>query len=437
MVVGLNVIANMGKKIGILSLGCARNLVDSEVLAGRLKSKGYQIIDLDGLRNSNSGQFDKIDTALVNTCAFIKEAKEESIQMILDLIEAKLEGRLGRIIVAGCLSQRYRKELLKELPEVDALLGVISLNHTHQRFPLTPSHYAYVKICEGCINNCSFCAIPKIKSRFRSRQIQSIINQVKALDSQGEVLEINLIGQDITAYGWDLYGRFRLVELIKQILKNTERINWLRLLYLSAERLNDELIELIASHPRVVKYIDLPLQHINNRILRLMQRNINSSQIFKLINKIRKKIPDVALRTSLIVGFPSETDQEFKQLLDFIQEVKFERLGLFMYSREEKTTAFGFSKQIPGRIKQERYHTIMSCQQEVARRVNQRWLGKTLKVLIESKQEEGIYVGRSQYDAPEVDGEVFVRSKDELCIGNFVDTKITDTLEYDLVGEVL
>ena len=227
-----------------------------------------------------------------------------------------------------------------------------------------------------------------------------------------------------------------MVELIKQILKNTKRINWLRLLYLSAERLNDELIEIIAFHPRVVKYIDLPLQHINNRILKLMQRNINSSQIFRLIDKIRKRIPDVALRTSLIVGFPSETDEEFKELLDFIQQVEFERLGLFMYSREEKTAAFGFSGQIPGRIKQERYHIIMSHQQEVARRVNQRWLGKTLKVLIESKQENGIYVGRSQYDAPEVDGEVFVRSKNELYIGNFVDAKITDTLEYDLVGEV-
>jgi len=465
----------MANKIGILSLGCARNLVDSEVIAERLQKKGYRIVDLDPVRNSISNGVDKADIALVNTCAFIKEAKEESIQMILDLIEAKLEGRLKKIIVAGCLSQRYKEQLHELLPEIDAFQGILSLNHTQKRFHLTPAHYGYIKICEGCINSCSFCAIPKIKPRFISVDLESIIFQVKILESRG-CREINLIGQDITAYGWDLHGQFRLVDLIKQILKNIERmnsaplgiseglphkercgINWLRLLYLSPERLSEELIELIASCPRIVKYIDLPLQHINDRILKLMQRNITSNQIYKLIDKIRKKIPNVAIRTSLIVGFPSETEEEFKQLLDFIQKIKFERLGAFMYSREEDTQAFAFSGQLPQKIKEERYNIIMSCQQEIARQINERWQGRTLEVLIEEEQKDpllyqgcavlssetlrahkgSLYIGRSQYDAPEVDGLVYVRSRNNLLVGDFVEAKIIDTLEYDLVGEAL
>jgi len=413
----------MSDRIGILSLGCARNLVDSEIIAGRLRSKGYKIVDID-----------KADTALVNTCAFIKEAKEESIQTILDLIDYKREGRIKKIIVSGCLSQRYKEELAIHLPEVDAFQGVISLNHTQCRFPLSPQHYAYVKICEGCFNRCSFCVIPNIKPRLISRHVESIIDEIKALEEKG-LAEINLIGQEITAYGKDLYGEFKLAYLIKQILKNCKQVKWLRLLYLSPERLNQELIELIASSPRIVKYIDLPLQHINNRLLRLMNRNISSFRIYKLIDAVRKKIKNVAIRTSLIVGFPTETDKEFKQLLNFIQRIKFERLGLFMYSREEGTDAYSLSRQISQKVKQARYNTIMSYQQDIARKINEGWRGKTIEVLIEEKQEDGVYIGRSQHDAPEVDGLVFVKSKRELSIGNFVDVKINDTLEYDLVGE--
>ena len=424
----------MAKNIGILSLGCARNLVDSEVILDRLKHKGYEIIDLDSVGNYFSEGKLNVDVALVNTCAFIKEAKEESVQAILDLIELKKQGKVKKIIVAGCLSQRYKERLFRQLPEVDAFLGVISLNHTQRCFRLTPSHYAYVKICEGCINNCSFCVIPKIKLRFTSRSPESIISEVKALDSKG-CSEINLIGQDISAYGWDLDGKFRLADLIKQILKNTERINWVRLLYLSPQRLSDDVIKLIADSPRIVKYIDLPLQHINDRILKLMGRDASSSEIRELIDKIRKRIPDVAIRTSLIVGFPTETEKEFNQLLEFVKEVKFERLGLFMYSREEDTEAYGFKGQVLRRVKQERYNTIMSCQQEIASQVNQRQQGKTLKVLIEERQEGGLYIGRSQHDAPEVDGLVYVKSKRELPVGSFEEVKIVDTLEYDLVGE--
>jgi ribosomal protein S12 methylthiotransferase len=426
----------MTKKIGILSLGCARNLVDSEVIAGRLKRKGYQIIDLDSIRDISDGKIDKLQVALVNTCAFIKEAKEESIQTILDLIELKKEGRLKSIIVAGCLSQRYKKELIKELPEIDAYSGVLSLNHAQERFLFTPHHYAYVKICEGCINRCGFCAIPKIKQRFVSRSIESIIQEVRTLDNRN-LAEINFIGQDISAYGWDLYGEFRLVKLIKLILENIGRINWLRLLYLSPERLSDDLIELVASNERIAKYIDLPIQHINKRILKLMGRNINSNEIYRLIDRIRKRIPGVALRTTLIVGFPSETERDFRQLLNFIQKVKFERLGLFMYSPEEGTRAYGFDGQISQRVKKERYNIVMSIQQEIARKINKQWQDKNLKVLIEEKYEDGLYIARSQYDAPEVDGLVYVRSKKKLPIGRFTDVKITDTLEYDLVGELL
>lgn len=425
----------MGNKVGILSLGCARNLVDSEVILDRLKQKGCQIIDLDSPECSFFEGKDRADVTLVNTCAFIKEATEESIQAILDLIQLKKEGRIKKIIVAGCLSQRYKDELIRYLPEVDAFLGVLSLNHSPRCFHLTPSHFTYVKICEGCVDNCSFCVIPKIKPKFTSRSPESIISEVKILDSQG-LSEINLIGQDITAYGWDLCREFRLVNLIKQILNNCKKINWIRLLYLSPQRTSDELIELIASSWRIVKYVDLPLQHINDRILKLMRRDTNSYQILKLIEKIRKKIPDVAIRSSLIVGFPTETDREFGQLLDFIKEIKFERLGLFMYSREEGTKAYSFTAQVPERVKVERYNTIMSCQQGIAREINQRWQGRILKALIEEKKEDGLYIGRSQHDAPEVDGLVYIKSKKDLSIGSFVDIKIIDTLEYDLVGEL-
>ncbi len=426
----------MAKNIGILSLGCARNLVDSEIILGRLKNKGCEIIDLDSVGNYFFEGKLNVDVALVNTCAFIKEAKEESVQAILDLIELKKQGKVKKIIVAGCLSQRYKERLFRQLPEVDAFLGVISLNHTQRCFRLTPSHYAYVKICEGCVNNCSFCVIPKIKPRFTSRSPESIISEVKVLDNKG-CSEINLIGQDISAYGWDLHDKFRLADLIKRILKNTERISWVRLLYLSPQWLSDDLIKLIADSPRIVKYVDLPLQHINDRILKLMGRGTSSSEIRKLIDKIRKRIPDVAIRTSLIVGFPSETEKEFNQLLEFVKEVKFERLGLFMYSREEDTEAYGFKGQVLRRVKQERYNTIMSCQQEIASQVNQRQQGKTLKVLIEERQEDGLYIGRSQHDAPEVDGLVYVKSKRELPVGSFEEVKIVDTLEYDLVGELV
>lgn len=413
-------------KIGILSLGCPRNLVDSESILGRLNFKGYPVVELN-----------QADVAVVNTCAFIEEAKKESIEAILDLIELKKEKKLRKIIVYGCLSQRYRDALRKNLPEIDAFVGRVSLNHSPERYSITPRHYAYLKICEGCINSCSYCAIPGIKGGFSSLDTDTIIKKAKQLDKEG-VSEINVIGQDITGFGLDLYGELRLPALIKEIIKECSA-GWIRLLYLYPNRIKEELLELIESEPRICKYIDLPIQHINDRMLRLMNRAVTKKEILKLIERIRKRMPHAALRTSIIAGFPGESDSEFRELLDFIEEVRFERLGAFIYSREEGTAAYNFKDQIPKRIKLERFNMIMASQQKVSAGINKTFLGKTLEVLIEEKQEscEGVYLGRSQYDAPEVDGLVYVSSRRKLSPGGFARVKITGTLEYDLIGEAL
>ncbi len=317
---------------------------------------------------------------------------------------------------------------------MDAFVGRVSLNHSPKAFSITPRHYAYLKICEGCVNNCSFCVIPKIKGKFNSLEFSSVLKRARGFNRAG-VSELNIIGQDITGYGADLYGAPRLEELLKQIAKVTEDIGWLRLLYLYPNRVSDELLEIISSHPRVCKYIDLPVQHINSRILKLMNRRTAKNDILKLIDKIRRKNPGIAIRTSIIVGFPSETDKEFKELLDFVKDVKFERLGAFIYSREEGTPAYSFEKQISHKAKMERFNKVMAIQQGISAELNKKFFGKVIDVLIEEK-ENGVYLGRSQYDAPEVDGTVYVNSKDKLAAGDFVKVKITDTLEYDLAGEV-
>jgi len=414
----------MKDKIGILSLGCPRNIVDSESILGRIKKKGYPIVDLP-----------RASVAIVNTCAFIEEAKRESIDAILDLIEMKKEGRLKRIIVCGCLAQRYKDELRKELPEVDAFIGRIALNHDKRDFAITPRHYAYLKICESCINNCSYCVIPKIKGRFVSLDKDSIIDKVEAFARQG-VSELNIIGQDITGWGMDLYGTKRLPEILREIVKKSGNIHWLRLLYLYPGPILNKLIDLIKDESKICQYIDLPIQHINDRILKLMRRGYTKKYIFKLIAEIRRRLPEAAIRTSLIVGFPSETDEEFRELLHFIEDARFERLGAFIYSREEGTAAYRMKNQIPEKTKLERFNAIMSKQRAISEEVNKKFLGRIMEVLID-EYEGGYYLARSQYDAPEVDGLVYVNSKEKLKVGDFVKVKIMDTLEYDLVGEVL
>jgi ribosomal protein S12 methylthiotransferase len=414
----------MMQKLGILTLGCPRNLVDAELLAGRLNRKGYFIVD----------DVAKAEVVLVNTCAFIEEARRESVEAILDLIELKKKGKLKKIIVHGCLAQRY-KDLNKELPEVDAFVGTLGLNHESKRFALTPSHYAYLKICEGCLNKCSYCIIPRIKGKLSSLDEKSIIRKVKYFNRE-KISELNIIGQDITGFGVDRCGKSQLVAVLNKIIRNAPDIRWIRLLYLNPERISDELLELIRVNEQICKYIDLPIQHINNRILKLMNRPTTRKKIISLIEKVRKIIPGVCLRTSIIAGFPSETDSEFKELLDFVREVRFDRLGAFIYSREEDTPAYSFKGQIPQRIKEERFDAIMAAQQEISAAVNAKLLGKSLCVLIEEEQ-DGAYIGRSQQDAPEVDGLVYVNAKSPLRKGEFKQVRITDTLEYDLVGEVI
>ena len=413
------------QKVAILSLGCPRNLVDSESILGRLSLKGYPVTDDIG----------KADIAIVNTCAFTQEAKAESIEAILDLVELKQEGRLKKIIVAGCLSQRYKDVLPREISQVDAFVGAPSLNHSLKRYPLTPQHFAYLKICEGCINHCSYCAIPRIKGRFTSLDMGSLVHKAQEFDRQG-TKELNIIGQDITGYGLDLYRGLKLTELLREIIKKTKNIRWLRLLYLYPARVSDELIDLIKNEPRICKYIDLPVQHINGRILKLMRRRTSGSDILRLIDKIRSRIPGVALRTSIIVGFPSESEKEFAELLKFIEEVRFERLGAFIYSREEGTAAYKFPGQLAHRTKMSRFNAVMSKQQEISKQVNALWLGKTMQVLLDAREKDA-YLARSEFDAPEVDGLVYVSSRRELKPGDFLKVKIQDTLEYDLTGEAV
>lgn len=418
----------MSLKVGIVSLGCPRNLVDSESILSRLKQKNITITELE-----------KSDVAIVNTCAFIKEAKEESIQTILNLVELKRQGLLKKIIVYGCLAQRYKDDLLRNIKGVDAYVGRLNLNGKFAtKYSLTAKHFVYVKISEGCGNLCSYCVIPKIKGRLQSRSQESIIEQVKVLDKRG-VKEINLVGQDITLYGLDSYGKLRLAKLLKDILKHTRNIRWIRLLYLHPEHISDELIDLIAKEKRICKYVDLPIQHINDRILKLMNRGISKSQIVSLIKKIRNKIKSVYIRTSIITGFPTETEAEFKELLDFIREVKFERLGAFLYSREEDTKAYAFKGQVHYKIKKERFDKIMSAQREVASKLNESLLGGRKEVMIDSRDvdDPDLYLARLEQDAPEVDGIVYVKSKKRLLAGEFHKVKIIDTLEYDLVGELV
>lgn len=412
-------------KVGILSLGCPRNLVDSEILLARLEEKKFRIVDIADAQ-----------VAIINTCSFIQEAKEESIEKILEVVELKKQGQIKKIIVAGCLSARYGFELVKLIPEVDAFIGTQELSvRLNSRLRLTPGHYAYVKINEGCLNSCSYCIIPKIKGKFTSRPIEAIVEEVKSLDKDN-TREINLIGQDISQYGIDLYKGHCLDKLLKELSKNIKNIKWIRLLYLHPAHISKSLLETIAQEQAICKYIDVPLQHINERILKQMNRGTTKQQILDLITGIRKDIPGVAMRSAFIVGFPGETDKEFQELLDFIQEVRFERLGAFLYSREEGTKAYDFEKQIPAKVKQERFDALMSLQQSVASQVCKESIGTIKEVLIDEKcqQDSHTYTGRTRHDAPEVDGLVYVKGKD-LKVGEIVKVKITGSLEYDLVGE--
>ena len=412
--------------VGIVNLGCARNLVDAQYILNRIQAKGFVV------QNAVNA-----DVVIINTCCFVEAARRESVDVILDILDLKQAGRIRRVILAGCLVERYGTALLQELPGVDALAGVYRLD-SHAavcQLTLTPAHYAYVKICEGCCNQCSYCAIPRIKGSLVSRSMDSILEEIAVLDQRG-VKEVNLIGQDITAYGQDMHGRLMLSDLLKKIVSGLRNIRWVRLLYLYPAHITDELLEVIAGEERICKYVDLPLQHINDRILRAMNRPFDAAAIKALLAKIRRRISGVALRSTFIVGFPGETETEFRELLDFIKTMRFERLGALTYSREEGTPAYRLRPQISPRVKKQRYDRLMRAQQEISRFLQERFVGQRLKVLVDERPDSGenIYLGRTQYDAPEVDGQVFISSEAPLQTGDFADVLINDGTEYDLNG---
>lgn len=417
------------KNIGIVNLGCVRNLVDSQVILGQLKRQGHRIVSIE-----------ESDVAIVNTCGFIEDAKKESIDMIVDLLELKKQGKLKKVIVAGCLAERYSDELAKEFKDIDAIVGVQPLQKegVADQELLTPGHFAYVKICESCYNQCSFCIIPRIKGKFVSRTMESVIEEVKQLDASG-IKEIHIIGQDITAYGMDLYSEKSLARLLREIVSVTKNIQWVRLLYTFPAHITDELIETISGEEKICNYIDMPVQHISDHLLKAMNRNITKQQTVDLIKKIRNKIPNASLRTTFIVGMPGETQEDFLELGEFVKEARFEKVGVFVYSREEGTLAHDMPGQVSEQVKKERMDALMMVQQDISRGLQEKLIGQTLKVIVDGLQkgEDHVYLGRSEYDAPEVDGIVYVHSKEELAPGDFVTVKITDAYEYDLVGEVI
>ena len=451
-------------KIGIVSLGCPRNLVDSEVMLGSLKEdSSFEICDEVG---------EGVDVFIINTCSFVKSAREESIDTILEAAHLKKEGKIRYLIVTGCLAQAYGNKLLKGLPEVDSLVGTSDFhrirgivkallqknftsrackqrcavskrvdylyNEKSPRFLLTPRHYAYVKISEGCDNLCSYCIISKLRGRFRSRTIDSVIKEINNIRSSGFLKEINLIGQDTTLFGADIYGKGSLPELLKKIAGLKNGIKWIRVLYTHPAHYSDEFIDIVRDEDNICKYLDLPIQHISDSILKRMNRCTTKNDIIKLIDRIRANIPAITLRTSVIVGFPGEREKEFKELLGFLRKTRFEKLGAFIYSREEGSRAFRFERQVPEKIKNERFDEVMRLQQEISAGLNKNFLGKIVKVLIDEKVDgqKDVFTGRTKADAPEVDGCVYVSGKN-IKVGEFYKARITDTLEYDLVGEKL
>ncbi|MDD5132128.1 MAG: 30S ribosomal protein S12 methylthiotransferase RimO [bacterium] len=413
-------------KVSLVNLGCPKNLVDAEYLLGYWQKQGYHI----------TKEPVKADIVIVNTCSFIRQAKEESIATILETAGLKKKGKLKKLIVAGCLVRELGPELAKSLPEVDVFYQQSPTylpEHSAARYQLTPFFSAYVKICDGCDNNCSYCLIPAIRGKFRSRAYPDIVAEAKKLVAQG-VREINLIGQDITNFGSDRYHCRTLAELIRQLLKIKD-LRWLRLLYAHPAHLDSEVIRLMSTKEKICQYIDLPLQHINDSILRQMNRRVTRRQIENMIKNIRRTLPGAALRTTFIVGFPGETESQFQELYDFVAAARFDRLGVFAYSREEGTRAASMPGQIPEKVKQQRLKKIMLLQQKIALANNKKLIGKKMTVVIEGQGQKGYYLGRSQYDAPEIDNQVLVHSTARLRPGTFIRVKITKALPYDLIGQ--
>ena len=423
------------QKISLINLGCVRNLVDSESVLNFLKIQGHDIVELD-----------EADIVILNTCGFILDAKKESVDTLIDLAEMKNAGQIKKIIVLGCLSQLYAKELKEDIPEIDAILGVQTLAKNQDikvTAPiLTPNYMSYIKICEGCYHKCSFCSIPQIKGQLVSRSVENIIDEFKYKVSSG-IKEFNIIGQDVTAYGRDRKDDSNLVFLLQKVLQVLPKDVWVRLLYNYPSDVSDELIDVINSDSRFCKYFDIPLQHINDDILNKMNRGMTKAQAIDLYNKLRDKIENVQLRTTFIVGFPSETDKQFEELMNFIEQYPFEKIGVFSYSREEQTTAEKMKEQISDELKESRYNALMQKQKDISGVLQQKMKNKVCRVLIEKDigEKDGknrdIFIGRSEYDAPDVDGCVYVHTNKNIAVGDIVDVRIFDALEYDLLGEIV
>lgn len=439
--------------IFFISLGCDKNLVDSENMLGILNENGYKITDME----------QEADIIIVNTCCFINDAKQESINTILEMAEHKKTGRAKALIVAGCLAQRYKEEILNEIPEVDALLGTTSfheiikvmegitggekLSHFEalDRLPRSNSrrllssgtYSAYLKIAEGCDKHCTYCVIPSVRGNYRSVPMEQLLEEATYLAEQG-VKELILVAQETTLYGTDLYGEKSLSALLKELCK-IDGIQWIRILYCYPEEITDDLIETMKNEPKICRYLDIPIQHASDRILKLMGRRTDKADLIQIITKLRENLPDIALRTTLITGFPTETEEEQEELLEFVKEMKFERLGVFTYSKEEDTPAAKLKPQITEKVKKERQKEIMKLQQSIAFAKNAEYIGKELDVLVEGRlaDEDQVYIARTYMDAPSVDGFLFLKSEEELLSGSMVRVRVTGAKGYDLVGERL
>lgn len=427
------------KRIDVISLGCSKNLVDSERLLKQLELSGFQAFH-------NSDNVDG-DIVIINTCGFIGDAKEESINTILTYAEAKNEGRIKELYVMGCLSERYRDDLLAEIPEIDRIYGkfdwvnivsdIIKRNPAtmpYDRVITTPSHYTYLKIAEGCNRFCAFCAIPLITGRYKSRPIEEILEEVRMLVGKG-VKEFNVIAQDLSSYGLDIYKRLALPELIDRMAE-IDGVKWIRLHYAYPSEFPYEILDVMARHSNVCNYLDIALQHINNDVLKNMRRHITKEETLALIRTIREKVPGIHIRTTLMVGFPGETDEAFNELKEFVREAKFERMGTFAYCEEDDTyAAKNFSDSIPQEVKESRLEEIMTIQEDVALESNQSKIGKTMTVVID-REEPDYFVGRTEFDSPEVDPEVLIDKDDRLTVGNFYDVEITEALPFELMAKL-
>ena len=426
-------------KVNIITLGCSKNMVDSEVLSGQLLANDIDTVHENAKKDHN--------IVIINTCGFIEKAKEESINTILDNVELKKRGKLDKVYVTGCLSERYRQNLEQEIPEVDAFFGTMELPMILKRFEAdykgeligerllsTPQHYAYMKISEGCNRTCSFCAIPLMRGKHVSRTIESLVEEANKLVQRG-VKEVMLIAQELTYYGLDIYKQRELPKLL-HALADVEGLEWIRLHYAYPSKFPMDIIDAMKERDNICNYLDIPLQHASNNMLKAMKRQITREEMEALIADIRNRIPGICIRTTLIAGFPGETREDVEELKDFLTRMRFDRVGIFTYSHEEQTSAFDLADDVPAEEKEARAQEIMELQQEISLEKNQEKIGKVMKVMID-KKEAGRFIGRTEFDSVEVDNEVIINSKKKLNIGEFVKVKITKAFDYDLEGEVV